>query len=70
MTGQQMYSAVTALRDADPPYIEVALTGGWVAAEHEPEPQRKGKLRGGAELLSGMARDITVQVIAARLGQV
>jgi hypothetical protein len=29
MTGPQMRAAVTALRDASPPYIELQLTGGW-----------------------------------------
>lgn len=29
MPGPQMMAAATALRDADPPYIELELTGGW-----------------------------------------
>jgi hypothetical protein len=108
MPGPQMWAAVTALRDASPPYIDLQLTSGWGdwraggrvarvyertrrelgswpsadvlldqlvaaltrAADAEPEPERKGRLRAGAELLAGMARDIAVQTIAARLGHV
>lgn len=40
------------------------------AAENEPEGERKGRLRNAADVLSGMARDIAVSVIAARLGRV
>jgi hypothetical protein len=29
MTGPQMMTAATALRDASPPYIELEMTGGW-----------------------------------------
>ena len=38
------------------------------AADQEPESVRKGKLRNAADLLGGMARDIAVATIAARLG--
>jgi hypothetical protein len=38
------------------------------AAEVEPDAQRKSRFRSAAESLAGMARDIAVQAIAARLG--
>ena len=39
------------------------------AADDEPEPERKGKLRNAADVVGGMARDIAVNVISARLGR-
>jgi hypothetical protein len=39
------------------------------AADTEPEPERKGRLRAAAELLGGMARDIAVQAIGVQLGR-
>lgn len=39
------------------------------AAEAEAEPERKGKLRAAGEALGGAARDLAVQVLASRLGQ-
>lgn len=39
------------------------------AAEAEEEPERKGRLRAAGEALAGTAREVAVQVIAARLGQ-
>jgi len=45
--------------------LVAALTA---AADAEPEPERKGRLKAAAELLGGMARDIAVQAIGARLG--
>jgi hypothetical protein len=107
MPGPQMWMAVTALRDASPPYIELELSGGWgdlhaggvvtrvyertrrelgswpspegvleqlvaalqEAAEREPEPDRKGRLRAAADALGSVARDLAVRVIADRLGR-
>jgi hypothetical protein len=40
------------------------------AAEEEPAAERKGRLAQAAEVVSGMARDIAVQVVAARLGRI
>jgi hypothetical protein len=39
------------------------------AADEEQEPERKSRLRGAAEVLGGMARDIAVNVISSRIGQ-
>lgn len=39
------------------------------AAEAEEEPERKGRLRAAGEALAGAARDLAVQVVAARIGQ-
>ena len=39
------------------------------AADAEEEPEQKGKLRAAGETLAGAARDLAVQVLAARLGQ-
>jgi hypothetical protein len=39
------------------------------AADDEAEPERKRGLRGAAEVLAGMARDVAVNVISARIGQ-
>jgi len=38
------------------------------AADAEEEPQRKGKLRAGAEALAGFARDVAVGVVSAQVG--
>jgi predicted metal-dependent phosphoesterase TrpH len=38
------------------------------AAESEPEPERKSRLRSAADLLGGMARDIAVAAVSSRLG--
>ena len=38
-------------------------------AEAEPEPERKSRLQATAAVLGGMARDIAVNVISARIGQ-
>jgi hypothetical protein len=108
MRGPQLLAASTALRDADPPYIELELSSGWTensaggvvtrvyertrrelgswpspeamlnqlvvaledASESEAEPERKGRLRAAAETLGGMARDLAVDVMAARLGRI
>jgi hypothetical protein len=108
MPGPQMRAAVTALHDAEPPYIEVMLAGGWgdwraggavsrvyertrrelgswpsapalvdrlaaaiaEAADQEQEPERKSRLRATADTLGGMARDLAVDVLAARLGRI
>jgi hypothetical protein len=40
------------------------------AADAESEPERKSRLRGAADALAGMARDIAVNVISARLGRI
>ena len=40
------------------------------AADEESEPERKSLLRAAADVLSGMARDIAVNVISARLGRI
>jgi hypothetical protein len=39
------------------------------AADEEQEPERKSRLREAAEVLGGMARDIGVNVISAKIGQ-
>jgi hypothetical protein len=39
------------------------------ASDAEPEPERQGRRRAAADVLGGMARDIAVSVIAARLGR-
>jgi hypothetical protein len=39
------------------------------AADNESEPEEKGRLRGAADTLGGMAREIAVSVIAARVGE-
>jgi hypothetical protein len=39
------------------------------AAEAESESEPKGKLRAAGEALGGAARDLAVQVVASRLGQ-
>ena len=39
------------------------------AADAEPEPERKSRLEAAAAVLGGMARDIAVNVISARIGQ-
>jgi hypothetical protein len=39
------------------------------AADEEPEPERKSRLREAAEVLGGMAREIAVNVISAKIGQ-
>jgi len=39
------------------------------AADAEDEPERKGKLRAAGDALAGAARDLAVQVLASRLGQ-
>jgi hypothetical protein len=98
---------LAALADADPPYIEVQVAGGWSdekagggwvdgvserarrelggwpsadtlvdqlaaalrqAADEESEPERKGRLREAADVVGGMARDVAVAVISARIG--
>jgi DNA-binding MarR family transcriptional regulator len=38
------------------------------AANAEPEPEKKTKLRATADVLAGMARDIAVSAIASRIG--
>jgi hypothetical protein len=40
------------------------------AADDEPEPERKGRLRQAADVVGGMARDVAVAVISARIGRV
>lgn len=40
------------------------------AADEETEPEEKGRLRTAADVLGGMARDIAVNVISARIGHV
>jgi hypothetical protein len=40
------------------------------AADEEREPGRKSRLREAADVLSGMARDIAVNVLSAKIGQV
>ena len=40
------------------------------AADDEPEPERKGRLRQAADVVGGMARDVAVAVISARIGNV
>ena len=40
------------------------------AAEDETEPDRRSRLRATADVLGGMARDIAVGAIAARLGRI
>jgi hypothetical protein len=47
--------------------LVVALSA---AADAEPEPERKSRLRTTADALAGMARDIAVNVISARLGRI
>ena len=37
--------------------------------EDEDEPERKGELRAAGDALAGAARDLAVQVLASRLGQ-
>jgi hypothetical protein len=108
LPSKQLWAAVRALEDADPPYIEVSWASGWTdehaggsdisavserarrelgswpsaepvvsqlaaalseAADREPEPERKTRLREVAEGLGGAARQIAVEVIAARLGR-
>jgi hypothetical protein len=39
------------------------------AAESEPEPERKGRLRTAADVLSGVAHEVAVREISRRLGQ-
>jgi hypothetical protein len=39
------------------------------AADDEPEPQRKSRLRAAADALTGFAREIAVQAIGAQLGR-
>ena len=39
------------------------------AAQHEPEAERKSRLRAAADGLAGMARDVAVGVIATQLGK-
>jgi hypothetical protein len=40
------------------------------AADAETEPERKGRLRSAAETLGGVARDVAVAVLSAKLGSV
>ena len=40
------------------------------AADSEPEPERKGRLKAAADLLGGMARDIAVAVLSQKIGTV
>jgi hypothetical protein len=109
MTVRDLELGLAALADADPPYIELQLAGGWSeekagggyvdavtertrrelgtwptadslvdqlvealgrAADDELEPERKGRLRQAADVIGGMARDVAVAVISARIGRV
>ena len=109
MTVRDLELGLAALADADPPYIELQLAGGWSeeragggyvdavtertrrelgawptadslvdqlaealnrAADDEPETERKGRLRQAADVVGGMAREVAVAVISARIGRV
>jgi hypothetical protein len=100
---------LAALAEADPPFIELQVSGGWSddkagggwidgvterarrelgswpsadtlvdqlatalrqAADDESEPERKGRLRQAADVVGGMARDVAVAVISAKIGSV
>lgn len=109
MTVRDLELGLAALADADPPYIELQVLGGWSeekagggyvdavterarrelggwptadslvdqlaealgrAADDESEPERKGRLRQAADVVGGMARDVAVAVISARIGSI
>jgi hypothetical protein len=109
LTVLEFRGGLAALADAEPPYIELELGGGWSgekagggwvsgvserarrelgawpsadalvdqfaaalrrAADDEPEPERKGRLRQAADVLGGMARDEAVSVVSAKIGHV
>jgi hypothetical protein len=40
------------------------------AADDETEPERKGRLRQAADVVAGMARDVAVAAISAKIGSV
>jgi hypothetical protein len=40
------------------------------AADDEPEPERQGRLRQAADVLGGMARDVAVAFVSAKIGSV
>ena len=109
MPAQDFQRGLEALANADPPFLEVMLGGGWSdekagggfvrdvterarrelgawpsadtlvdqlaealrrAADDEPEPERKSRLAQAADVVGGMARDVAVAVISAKIGQV
>jgi hypothetical protein len=107
LTVADLERGLNAPAEADPPYIELQLAGGWSneragggwvdgvterarrelgawpspdtlvdqlaaalseAADEESEPERKSRLRQAADVVGGMARDVAVAVISARIG--
>jgi hypothetical protein len=53
-----------------PTLVDEIVAALIAAAEIEEEPERKGRLRAAAETIGGIARDLSVAVVAAQIGKV